>query len=309
MMVTPVELLGGVAADLALGDPRWLPHPVSAIGRTAARMECLWRGSALPLRIAGMGAWLSVVSLACGAVYASLVLLPAPFIQIYWIFSFLAVRSLDDHAMAVVRALRTGDLPSARAAVSRIVGRDTADLDERGVTRALVETVSESLCDGVVAPLFWLLLGGPAAMAGYKSVNTLDSMFGHKNERYREFGWFSARMDDVANWIPARLTAALIWLVAAVWPGLRVGASVRATLRDARSQPSPNSGYPEAAAAGALGVRLGGVNYYDAVRTEKAPLGDEVRSLDWRVYAGLRVLLYGTALALTGLALGGTQWR
>lgn len=304
MMVTAVQLVGGVAADMAFGDPRWLPHPVSGIGRTAVLMERLWRRSALPLRVAGIGAWLGVMGAACGFVYATLIWLPQPFIQIYWIYSFLAIRSLDDHAMAVVRTLRSGNLAAAREAVGRIVGRDTAQLDERGVTRALVETVAENLCDGVVAPLFWLLLGGPVAMAGYKAMNTLDSMFGHKNGRYLEFGWFSARMDDLANWIPARLTAGLIWLVAAVWPGLCLAGSVRATMRDARLQPSPNSGYPEAAAAGALGVQLGGVNYYGAVRAEKALLGDDVRALDWRVYGSLRVLLYGSVLALTGLALG-----
>jgi adenosylcobinamide-phosphate synthase len=236
-------------------------------------------------------------------VFASVRLLPEPFVQIYWIYSLLAVRSLDDHAMAVVRPLRDGDLPAAREAVGRMVGRDVETLDERGVTRAMVETVAENLSDGVIAPLFWLMVGGPVAMAGYKAINTMDSMFGYKNERYLAFGWCAARMDDAANLAPARLTAGLIWLIAAVWPGMSARASARSTWRDAHRQPSPNSGYPEAAAAGALGVRLGGVNYYRGERSEKAYLGEDLRPLDWRTYSGMRRLLYGSALLFVGAML------
>lgn len=303
MIVTQTELACGVAADLLCGDPRWLPHPVVGMGRLAAGMERAWRASGLPLRVAGIGAWLSVVSASCALVYASLRWLPAPYVSIYWIYSLLAVRSLDDHAMAVVRQLRAGNLPAARVAVGMMVGRDTASLNEQEVMRATVETVAENISDGVIAPLFWLMVGGPVAMAGYKAVNTMDSMFGYRNERYREFGWCSARMDDVANWIPARFTALLIWMIAAVWPGLHFAAAVRTTWRDASNQPSPNSGYPEAAAAGALGVRLGGVNHYRGVRSEKAFLGEATRALHWEVYGLVRVLLYGCALLFVGGAL------
>ena len=303
MMVTPVQLACGVAADLLLGDPRWLPHPIVGVGNLAAWMERVWRRGSLPLRAAGAGAWCGVLAVTCGVVWASIRLLPEPFVQVYWIYSLLAVRSLDDHAMAVVGPLRDGNLIAAREAVGRIVGRDADTLDERGVTRAMVETVAENLSDGVIAPLFWLMLGGPVAMAAYKAINTMDSMFGHKNERYLEFGWCAARMDDLANLIPARLTAILIWLVAAVWPGMSFSRSLRSTRRDAHRQPSPNSGYPEAAAAGALGVRLGGVNFYRGVRSEKAYLGDDLRAMDWRTYGGMRVLLYGSTLLFTGVAL------
>ena len=303
MMVTPVQLVCGVAADLLFGDPRWMPHPIVGVGNLAAWMERVWRLSSLPPRVAGIGAWCGVLGVACGVVWASIRLLPEPFVQIYWIYSLLAARSLDDHAMAVVRPLRDGNLLAAREAVGRIVGRDVDGLDERGVTRAMVETVAENLSDGVIAPLFWLALGGPVAMAAYKAINTMDSMFGHKNERYLEFGWCAARMDDLANLVPARLTAILIWLVAAVWPGMSFFSSVRITRRDAHRQPSPNSGYPEAAAAGALGVRLGGVNFYRGARSEKAYLGDDLRPLDWRTYGGMRVLLYGSALLFTGVML------
>src|SRR5258708_6950974 len=288
MMATPLELACGLAADFAFGDPRWLPHPVAGLGRLATIAEAIGRRSAVPLRLAGCGAWLLVVGLACAVVYGTLRLLPAPYIQIYWIYSLLAVRSLDDHAMAVFRALRKRDLPAARTAVARIVGRDTAELDEAGIARAALETVAENLNDGVIAPLFWLLLAGPVGMAGYKAINTLDSMFGYRNDRYREFGWASARMDDLAGWFPARLTAALIWFFALLWPGLSAIRSVKATLRDAHRQPSPNSGYPEAAAAGALGVQLGGTNFYGGLRTEKSRLGDAVQPLDWRAYSRMR---------------------
>lgn len=308
MMITPEQLMIGVAADLAVGDPRWLPHPVVGMGKLAAGMERVWRRSALPLPVAGIGAWCGVLSVVVGVVMASLRWLPAPYIQIYWIYSLLAVRSLDDHAMAVVKPLRAKDLAAARTAVSRIVGRDTAQLDERGVTRAMIETVAENLSDGVIAPLFWLVVGGPVAMGAYKAINTLDSMFGYRNERYAEFGWCSARMDDLANWLPARITALLIWLLALL-PGMSMRRSVWCTWRDASRQPSPNSGYPEAAVAGALGVELGGVNFYRGVGVEKARLGDDIRTLDWRVYPRMRVLLYGSALLFTGLAVGGLQWR
>ncbi|MFN7924965.1 MAG: adenosylcobinamide-phosphate synthase CbiB [Bryobacteraceae bacterium] len=308
MMVTPLQLTCGLAADLLLGDPHWLPHPIVALGKFAAVMERLWR-ALLPARTAGVAAWISVVSVACGFVYFTLRLVPEPWIQIYWIYSLVALRSLDDHARAVIAPLRGGDLDAARRAVGMIVGRDTQSLDEREVTRAVVETVAENLSDGVIAPLFWLVLGGPVAMAAYKAINTLDSMFGHKSDRYREFGWCSARIDDAANWIPARLTAALIWIVAAVWPGLDFARSVRATWRDAHRQPSPNSGYPEAAAAGAIGVRLGGVNHYRGVRSEKSFLGEDVRPLDWRAWPPMRAILYASTALFTCLALGAASWR
>ncbi|MEP7365700.1 MAG: adenosylcobinamide-phosphate synthase CbiB [Acidobacteriota bacterium] len=308
MMVTPVQLCGGVAADLLLGDPRWLPHPVVAMGKWAAWTENAWRASGLPARAAGVAAWCSVVAAVCSVVGATLLVVPAPYVQIYWIYSFLAVRSLDDHARAVVRALRAQDLAAARASVAMMVGRDTGHMTEHDVVRAMIESVAENLSDGVIAPLFWLVVGGPVAMAAYKAVNTLDSMFGHKNERYREFGWCSARMDDLANWIPSRLTAVSIWLTALVVPGLWFQDSVRATLQDAHRQPSPNSGYPEAAAAGALGVQLGGTAYYKGVRVEKARLGFEKRELGPAVYGPMRVMLYAAPLMLCCIAVGGMRW-
>ncbi len=302
-----MHFLTAVGLDLALGDPRWLPHPVAGIGSWASKQETWWRRTSVPLRWAGIGAWFAVVIPVAVLVHWSANW--APQTTIYWIFSFLALRSLDQHAVAVVRPLQTGDLEAARRAVGMIVGRDTGSLTESEVTRALIETVAENANDGVVAPLFWLGIGGAEAMAVYKAINTLDSMFGHRDQRYREFGWWSARADDVASWIPARLTAALFLLVAAVWPGLDARRSWRTVLRDAHRQPSPNSGYPEAAAAGALGVQLGGVNFYGGVAARKEPLGDAQRPLSWRAYSGMRVLLYGSALLCSAAVFWGRGWH
>ncbi len=297
MMVTREQLAFGVLADLSFGDPRWMPHPVVGVGKWAGLMERVWRGSQLPPRAAGVAAWICVVGMAVAVVALT------PWLSIYWVYAFLAVRSLDEHALAVIGPLRRGDLAGARLAVGMIVGRDTADLDEAGVTRAVMETVAENLSDGVIAPLFWLVVAGPVGMAAYKAVNTLDSMWGYRNAKYGDFGWCAARMDDFANWFPARLTAGLIWLVALAWPGMSFLRSLKTTWRDADRQPSPNSGWPEAAAAGALGVRFGGVNRYRGVETVKEFLGEAVRPLTWQVYGGMRVLLYGALAIFVGVAL------
>jgi adenosylcobinamide-phosphate synthase len=162
--------------------------------------------------------------------------------------------------------------------------------------------------DGIVAPLFYLGVGGPIAMAVYKAVNTLDSMVGYKNDRYREFGWAAARLDDLLNLIPARLTALLIWIATALL-GLDVGRSVRAVLRDASLQPSPNAGFPEAAVAGALGVRLGGMNYYQGRPSWKPPLGDGAVALSVESFTHARRLVYLTALLAALLSVVLSQWR
>lgn len=300
MRVAPYELAAGVALDLALGDPRWFPHPVRGFGWLLPRLERAWRAVGLPLRLAGVGYAVSAVAIACAVVRLTL-----PWFDIFWIWILLALRDLDAEALLVAHALERGDLADARQKLARIMGRDTAGLDEPEILRATIETVAENLSDAVIAPLFYLALAGPAGMAAYKAINTLDSAVGYRNERYAEFGWASARLDDVANFAPARLSAALVWVCA--WL-LRYDAahSRRVTLRDAAKQPSPNAGYPEAAMAGALGVRLGGVNFYDGVPTEKPYLGEPLRPLDRRAFQGARRLLYGSSalmfLAVLGVA-------
>jgi adenosylcobinamide-phosphate synthase len=283
-------IAAGVGLDLVLGDPRWLPHPVRGIGWLISLQEKRARRT----RLAGVLLWVATVGTTAAIVLGSLRL--APLTSLYWIYSFVAIRDLDRQAKAVIDALP--HLAVARERLSLIVGRDTADLDEPEIVRATVETVAENLSDGIVAPLFYLAFGGPAVMAAYKAVNTLDSMVGYRDERYRDLGWFPARADDWANWIPARLTAVLVWLVCLL-PGFGLARSVRVTLRDANSQPSPNAGYPEAAVAGALGVQLGGLNYYRGVPSVKAKLGDAERPLDASIIPRLRLLLYGVALLAT----------
>ena len=292
-------ILAGAGLDLCIGDPPWLPHPVRAIGWWISQQESLLRRISMHLKLAGVLLWIFTVGLTAAIVAASVWLLPLS--AIYWIFAFLAVRDLDRHAMRVITALAAGDLHEAREKLSWIVGRDTATLEANDIVRAVVETVGENLGDGVVAPLFYLAIGGPVAMAAYKAVNTLDSMVGYRNEKYRDLGWFSARADDWANWIPARLTAVLVWIVSLL-PGFATAKSIRVTFRDGGSQPSPNSGYPEAAVAGALGVQLGGVNSYGGIASRKASLGDPQRALDVGVYPRVRVILYGVALLATSAA-------
>jgi adenosylcobinamide-phosphate synthase len=296
--VTRWELLAGVGLDLALGDPRWMPHPVRGIGWLISRSEHIWRGAGLPLRLGGV--------LLCGSVVfitTCVVWLTLPWANVYWIYSFLALRSLDAESNVVVRSLQGGDIKQARSQLAMIVGRDTKHLDEPEILRAVIETVSENMSDGVVAPLLYLALLGPAGMAAYKAVNTLDSMIGYKDERYRELGWASARLDDVLNFIPARVTALVVWIAAGL-TGMNIRRSIQITFRDANLQPSPNSGWPEAAFAGALGVRLGGVNVYRGVINHKTHLGDPIHPISVESYKRSRTLLYvSTTLLVIVLAI------
>jgi adenosylcobinamide-phosphate synthase len=293
MSLTQKQLLAGVSLDILLGDPQWLPHPIRGLGVLIEGAETFWRGIRLPLRVSGSLFALSVVG-----VSAALVRFTLPRWSVYWIYSFLACRSLDTESSSVIAALQDGDLAEARQRLSFIVGRDTAHLNEQEVLRAAIETVAENLSDGVIAPLFYLALAGPAGMAAYKAINTLDSTVGYRNERYREFGWASARLDDLANFIPARLSAALICCCAPMVGGSFWSAALT-TLRDGRSQPSPNAGFPEAAVAGALGVQLGGLNFYRGVPSRKVYLGNAIRPLDVGAFQSTRRLLYAcTAVAV-----------
>ncbi len=304
MRITRWELLGGVLLDLLIGDPQWMPHPVRGIGYAASLFERFWRWTGLPLRLAGTLFWVSVVGLT-----VFLVRLTLPWANVYWAYALLACRDLDVEAGRVITALQRRNLPQAREKLSWIVGRDTATLDEPEIVRATVETVAENLSDGVIAPLFYLAITGPLGMAAYKAINTLDSMVGYRDARYREFGWASARLDDVANFLPARLTALLISVAALLLPGLHARRAVATALRDGRTQPSPNAGYPEAAFAGALRVQLGGLNFYGGVPSRKAHLGDPLVPLGRRVFPQARLLLYASEALCVVLALRYLRWR
>ena len=258
--------------DLVFGDPVWMPHPVRVMGRVAEKLEPLMRALIRNERIAG----LCFTALIVGTVWAlAFVIVKAiGFIaSVFFIYTSLAIKDLKVEAMRVVRALEKGDIDSAGKNLGMIVGRDTAGLGEREIVRATVETVSENIVDGIISPLFYALLGGAPLALAYKAASTLDSMVGYKNEKYLKFGWASARLDDIVNFIPSRISAVIMPL--ASWLSGKSGLdSFRIALRDGTKNPSPNSGIPEAAMAGALGVRLGGLNFYNSAATEKPLIGD-----------------------------------
>ncbi|NJD90021.1 MAG: cobalamin biosynthesis protein CobD, partial [Geobacter sp.] len=212
-------------------------------------------------------------------------------------WSCLAARSLHHESGLVATALENGDLAEARRLLSYIVGRDTDNLQEPEIWRATVETVAENSSDGVMAPLLFLMLGGPVAGLIYKAVNTLDSMVGYKNEKYLLFGRASARCDDLVNYVPARLTGILL-TVAALFTGFSMTNAWRVMRRDGRNHSSPNSGIPEAAAAGALGVQLGGTNHYFGNPVEKPTIGDPLQPLDRAAWQGSVRLMYAAEALL-----------
>lgn len=221
------------------------------------------------------------------------------------LYTCFAGRDLARHGRQVYQALKEGDLSMARSRVGMIVGRDTDNLDEAGVSRAAVESISENIVDGVTAPLLYGIIGGPVAALTYKAINTLDSTFGYKNKRYLQFGWASARMDDLANFIPARLTAPLIVLAALIL-GLKAKKSWEILLRDGRKHPSPNAGLAEAAVAGALGIELGGLSTYFGKPSPKETLGDPVAPVRLEHISGANKIMWAT-LSLTLCVLLGVR--
>ncbi|PRY73432.1 adenosylcobinamide-phosphate synthase [Halomonas ventosae] len=199
--------------------------------------------------------------------------------ELWLLATTLSIKGLADAARAVATPLADGDLPAGRQALAMIVGRDTEHLGESELTRGTVETVAENTVDGINAPLFFALLGGAPLALAYKAVNTLDSMVGYRNERFGEFGYASARLDDLANWLPARLSALALWLGACAIPGMRVRGALAATRHEAPRHPSPNAGWPEAMVARLLGVQLGGTNHYRGVASHRATLGEPHEAL------------------------------
>jgi adenosylcobinamide-phosphate synthase len=306
--------LAAVVIDWLVGDPARLPHPVVGIGKWIAFADNRLRRSGLApsrLKLRGAVLLLSTLLLAAGAtaLLTGLARRIHPYLGYAagaWLISTtLAVKGLKDAAMQVYRPLVAGSLEDARAFTGRIVGRDTAGLGEDELTRAVVETVAENIVDAFVSPLLFAILGGAPLAMLYRAANTLDSMVGYKNDKYRHFGWASARWDDVMNFIPARITGALIVLIAAVHPrlaGLRAARSVR---RFAKLHPSPNSGIPEAAVAGALGIELGGRNVYFGVASERARLGWPLRPRrPDDILAAVRILYAVSLFAAGGLVIG-----
>lgn len=282
----PLSLFGWSTAlafglDLCLGDPGWLPHPVRAIGALIRWLErwldaCPWRRAAgvmlllLTIGITGLAAALLQRAGAGWGWHGMMVW------QALLIWPALALRSLVEHSRAVWSPLLAGDLPTARARLAMMVSRDTQSADATAVARGCIESVAENLVDGELAPLLFAFVGGPAVVWMYKAVSTLDSMVGYRNERYLDFGWASARADDVLNFIPARLCFAVLPL-AAVLTGQSGRRCSRIMVRDGGKNPSPNSGIPESGVAGALNVELGGINLYEGRALEKPRLNAGAR--------------------------------
>ena len=304
-------VLGGFLLDALFGDPAWLPHPVVLMGRCISALEKHLR-TALPKtprgELAGGAAvaavlplgTLAVTGLAC---WAAARLHPALglALQMLWCGQALAAKGLAQESRNVYKELAKGDLPAARRAVARIVGRDTQNLTAAGVTRAAVETVAENTSDGVIAPLLYMLLGGAPLALTYKAINTMDSMLGYKNEKYLYFGRCAAKLDDAANWLPSRL-AALLWVAAAALTGNSARGAWRIWRGDRRRHASPNSAQTESACAGALGVQLAGPAYYFGEYYDKPTIGDPLREIEPRDILRANRMMY--AESLLALVLG-----
>jgi len=277
-----VQLVVAFLLDLGLGDPRWLPHPVVGMGKAITFLEKRLRKEHSSPGIQRAAGLFSTLVLVVGTYLLVLISLrraaqtwkPAGVaLSIILLYTAIAVRSLKEHILAVKAGLKT-NLTAARQALSQVVGRDTAHLKESEVVRAAIETAAENTCDGIIAPMFYAFIGGaPLAMA-YKAINTLDSMIGYRDERYLHFGFAAAKLDDLANYLPARLTALL--MIAGSWVlGYGYLRGWKTMRRDARKHESPNSGYPEAAMAGILGVQLGGESRYRGRACIRPVLGEE----------------------------------
>ena len=282
-------VLGGFVLDTLFGDPPWLPHPVVLMGKAISALEKRLRAH-LPQTPQGelLGGAVVAFTLPVGTfLLTSLVCLGAaklsPWlglaVQMFWCGQALAAKGLAQESTNVYRALIKPDLPAARKAVSRIVGRDTQNLTLEGVTKAAVETVAENASDGVIAPLLYMLLGGAPLALTYKAINTMDSMLGYKNEKYLYFGRAAAKLDDAANYLPSRL-AGLLWCAAAALTGNSPKGAWRIWRRDRHCHASPNSAQTESACAGALGVQLAGPAYYFGEYYAKPTIGDPLRPIE-----------------------------
>ena len=288
-MMTVWAVLGGFVLDALFGDPAWLPHPVVYMGKAISKLEKFLRprlpktpqgellGGAIVAFCLPVGTFLLTGLVCWGA--ARLHPLLGLAVQMFWCGQALAARGLVQESTNVYKELKKPDLPGARKAVSRIVGRDTAELTAEGVTKAAVETVAENASDGVIAPLLYMLIGGAPLALTYKAINTMDSMLGYKNEKYLYFGRVPAKLDDAANYLPSRL-AALLWVAAAAFTHNDAKGAWKIWRRDRRNHASPNSAQTESACAGALGVQLAGPAYYFGQYYPKLTIGDALRPIE-----------------------------
>ncbi len=304
-MVLLTAIILGFILDLIFGDPRWLPHPICFIGKLISITEKVLRRftGEKPEGLLMGGFMLVVIVLSvtfavpyfilelAGAYHPALAFL----IETFMFYQIFAMRSLKEASMQVCDALKKEDLPEARKMLSWIVGRDTAELSEEEVAKGAVETVAENTSDGVIAPLFFMFIGGAPLAFLYKAVNTMDSMVGYKNDKYLYFGRCAAKLDDIANFIPARISG-LLMVAAAYFLNMDAAASWRIFKRDRLHHLSPNSAMTESAAAGALGIMLGGGHFYFGKWVPKDTIGDELKKTDAEDIVKMNNLMYMTCI-------------
>ncbi len=298
-----MAVICGYVLDLLFGDPRWLYHPVRIIGKGISVFERLLRAVFPPNKKGERAAGVCLVVLIAGCSTAiPLGILWAAYHWRVWLgvilesfmcYQLLAARSLRDESYKVYEALQTGDLKQSRYAVSMIVGRDTQNLTQEGVTKAAVETVAENTSDGIIAPLFYMMIGGAVLGFAYKSINTMDSMVGYKNDRYQYFGTAAARLDDLVNFLPARISAWLM-IFAAYLTGMDGRNAKKIFLRDRYQHASPNSAQTEAVMAGALDIQLAGDAWYFGKLHKKPFIGDPIREIEIEDIIRSHKLMYGT---------------
>ena len=299
-----IQIIFAYILDLIIGDPKWLPHPIVLIGKAIEILEKDITKVITNKKVAGI---ILVFLVAAGTYFFIFILIGLAarlhwifgvIVSIYFIFVSLSVKDLAIETNRVYASLNRNNLSLARKNLSSIVGRDTKDLNEREIIRASVETVAENTVDGIISPLFFAFIGGAPLSMTYKAVNTLDSMVGYKNKRYIDLGWASAKLDDIANFIPARISITLIPLASFI-SGKGFRNSLRVILRDRKKHASPNSGIPEAAFAGALGIRIGGADYYDGKLVEKSCIGDAEKPIELLdIKASIRIMYACSALSI-----------
>lgn len=293
----------GYVMDLIIGDPYSFPHPVRYIGKLIKRTEGFIRKIANDnkgLKLGGFLLWFIVVGTTYLVTYALVKLssfIPGGFLVVnsILIYTTLATKCLKDEAVKIYNVLKTGDIEKARVQVSYIVGRDTTQLNKGEIIRATVETVAENTVDGIIAPMFYAFIGGaPLAMA-YKAVNTLDSTVGYKNEKYKDLGFASAKIDDVANFIPARISVILMSF-GSLLVGYNFKNALKIGIRDRKNHKSPNCAYAEGAVAGALGIQLGGTNVYFGKKVYKPTIGDKKREIESEDIVRTNKIMYASSV-------------
>lgn len=304
-----MDLTIGFILDLLIGDPDNPFHPVRGIGWIAAKLEYLFRRFIKKsLKAAGLIVWIITILLTFSITYALVYLSTGInkyfgiFIEGIIIYFCISAKGLVTEGYKVIKHLIDNDIEKARKQLSYIVGRDTQSLDKEGIIRAVIETIAENMSDGVIAPLLFAGIFGASGAMVYKAVNTMDSMFGYKNDKYIDFGYFPAKLDDVFNYIPARLSGYFIVIVSFVL-GLDYKNSFKIYKRDKNNHSSPNSAHPEAAVAGALNVQLGGANYYFGKLVEKPTIGDDIEKIDVDKVNKTNNILYCSAILGCAMAL------